>query len=185
METKNKGLIFTPDRSRGIEVYVDADFAGSWDKADALDSSNVLSRTGFVIMFCGAPVLWCSKLQTEIALSTAEAEYIALSMAMRAVIPLLQMFQELKGVFGIDSLVPVVKCRVFEDNESAIAMSKNKKFTPRTKHIALKYHHFRKFVRDGTINILSVDTREQLAFILTKPVELNQYIYLHKKLTGW
>ena len=185
LSNRDKGLIFTPDRSRGIEVYVDADFAGSWDKADAMDSSNVLSRTGYVIMFCGAPVLWCSKLQTEIALSTAEAEYIALSMAMRAVIPLLQMFQELKGVFGIHSLVPVVKCRVFEDNESAIAMSKNKKFTPRTKHIALKYHHFRKFVSDKTINILSVDTREQIADILTKPVELNQFIYLRRKLSGW
>ena len=75
--TRDKGIRFTPDKSRGIECFVDADFAGSWDKADAGNPENVLSRTGYIIFIHGCPVVWSSKLQTEIALSTAEAEYIA------------------------------------------------------------------------------------------------------------
>ena len=50
---------------------------------DTDDADNVMSRTGFVIMYANCPIYWVSKLQTEIALSTAEAEYIALSQALR------------------------------------------------------------------------------------------------------
>ena len=76
-----------PDKTKGLECFVDADFAGGWDRTDVDNAENVLSRTGFVIMYAGCPVYWVSKLQTEIALSTAEAEYIALSSALRDVLP--------------------------------------------------------------------------------------------------
>ena len=85
--TKDKGMIFTPGGDKGLECYVDADFAGGWDKADSGNPETVLSRSGYVLMYANCPVLWCSKLQTEIALSTTEAEYIALSQSMREVIP--------------------------------------------------------------------------------------------------
>jgi len=52
---------------------VDADFAGTWSASTADKTSSVKSRTGYVITFASCPVLWCSKLQTEIALSTTEA----------------------------------------------------------------------------------------------------------------
>ena len=74
LATKDRGIIYAPDRTKGLDVYVDADFAGGWDPLDANDASNVYSRTGFVIRYAGCPILWQSKLQTEIALSTAEAE---------------------------------------------------------------------------------------------------------------
>ena len=77
--TLDKGIIFKPDITKGVECFVDADFAGGWNQADAIDAGSVLSRTGYVIMYAGCPLTWCSKLQTEIALSTTEAEYIALS----------------------------------------------------------------------------------------------------------
>ena len=80
---------------------------------------------------------------------------------------------------------PEVYCKVFEDNESCIKMTKSEKFTPRTKHIALKYHHFRSFVDDNTIRILPISTKEQLADILTKPLEIPSFEYLRKKLMGW
>ena len=73
LATKNRGIVYAPDRMKGLDVYVDADFAGGWDPMDANDASNVYSRTGFVIRYAGCPILWQSKLQTEIALSTAEA----------------------------------------------------------------------------------------------------------------
>jgi len=81
LSTKEKGMIYHPDSTRGIEVFVEADFAGGWDPGDALNADNVYSCTGYVYVICyaGCPIFWQSKLQTEIALSTAEAEYIALS----------------------------------------------------------------------------------------------------------
>ena len=62
----DKGLIYKPDPSRGLECFVDADFAGAWDAEDKLNPENVLSRTGYVIMYAGCPVQWCSKLQHQL-----------------------------------------------------------------------------------------------------------------------
>jgi hypothetical protein len=78
--TKNRGIIFKPDKTKGLECFVDADFSGGWNQADANDAENLMSRTGYVIKYanCCCPIHWSSKLQTEIALSTAESEYIAL-----------------------------------------------------------------------------------------------------------
>ena len=82
-QRKNRGILCKPDRSKGIECFVDADFAGGWNQADALDASTCMSRTRCIMFYAGCPVIWCSKLQTEISLSTAEAEYIALSQDLR------------------------------------------------------------------------------------------------------
>ncbi len=87
LETKDKGLILKPTTELSLDMYVDADFAGRWHKEYAELCDSVLSRTGYVITFCGCPVTWSSKLQTEIALSTTESEYIALSTATRDILP--------------------------------------------------------------------------------------------------
>ena len=84
--TKDQGIILRPNKKLGLECYVDADFAGSWDPDQALDPRACLSRTGYVIFYANCPIIWQSKLQTTIALSTTEAEYVALSTAMRDVI---------------------------------------------------------------------------------------------------
>jgi hypothetical protein len=183
--TQNKGLIFKPNLKKGVVCYVDADFAGGWAKADADNAENVLSRTGFVIFYADCPLLWASRLQTEITLSTAEAEYVALSTAMREVIALIQLMDELKGILKLDFGTPEVYCDVFEDNESCISMATKRKFSPRTKHIAIKYHHFRKFVDEEVIKIHSIDTKEQTADIFTKPLDDKLFVHLRKKLCGW
>ena len=95
ISTKERGIIYSPDPSLGLVCFVDADFAGGWSQADAKNAENAMSRTVFVIMYAGCPIGWCSKLQTEIALSTDEAEYIALSQALREVIPLMTLLEEL------------------------------------------------------------------------------------------
>ncbi|MEY3108605.1 MAG: hypothetical protein RL730_956, partial [Actinomycetota bacterium] len=183
--TMDKGLKYSPDPNRGLECYVDADFAGGWSSGDHSNPECVLSRTGFVIMYAGCPVTWTSKLQTEIALSTTEAEYIALSQAMREVIPFMNLMQEIDDIFGIHNPSPQFHCRVFEDNRSCIKVAESPKFTPRTKHIAIKYHHFRRFVSDGTIVIKHIDTKEQIADMLTKPLEEASFKYLRQRLMGW
>ena len=140
--TKNRGIAFKPDDTHGLECYVDADFAGGWDKENPDDPDNVLCRTGYVVFYAGCPLVWASRMQTEIAMSTAESEYIALSMAMREELSLMQLMDEINKIFEIKILKPRIHCKVFEDNESCILMAKRRKFSPRTKHIGIKYHHF-------------------------------------------
>ena len=66
-----------------MECYVDADFAGGWSNADTNDENDIMSRSGYITTYVGCHIFWASKLQTEIVLSTAEAEYIALSQVLR------------------------------------------------------------------------------------------------------
>ena len=183
--TKEKGIRYKIDKSKGLECYVDADFAGGWDIADPHDASNLMSRTGFVIKYADCPIYWKSKLQTEITLSTAEAEYIALSTALREVIPLLTVMKEINEVFPLMMEPPNFYCKVWEDNQSCIAMATSQKFTPRTKHIALKYHHFKQYVESGQIQINYVHTELQQADILTKPVKIELFPKLRYMLMGW
>ena len=136
-------------------------------------------------MYANCPVLWCSKLQTEIALSTTEAEYIALSQSMREVIPFMTLLQEINKIFPINTKKAQFHCKVFEDNNSCISLATSEKFSPRTKHIALKYHHFRRYITDKLIDILPIDTKEQLADIFTKPLDEALFLYLREKQSGW
>jgi hypothetical protein len=152
----------------GLECYVDADFAGSWCKETSAKPASVLARTGYVIRLFGCPILWVSKLQTEIALSTTESEYIALSQAMREVVPLLDIFGQINKAFKCQDHKPTVKCTVFEDNNGALELATAPKMRPRTKHIAIKYHHFRSSMDSGAVQIKRVDTKNQIADLLTK-----------------
>jgi len=120
LDTRKRGIIYTPDRSKGLECYVDANFAGGWTQANASNAENVLSRTGYVIMYASCPILWVSRLQTEIALSTAEAEYIALSQALCDVIPLITLLKEVNTVFPVHVKSPTFVCKVHEDNQSVV-----------------------------------------------------------------
>ena len=183
--TSSRGIIYDPQPEKGLECFVDADFAGGWTQADADNAEQVMSRTGFVIRYAGCPIGWCSKLQSEIALSTAEAEYIALSQALREVIPLVSLIDELGGVFDLHVDTPNFVVKVWEDNQSCIAMAESTKFSPRTKHIALKYHHFKQFQDSGRINVQYVNTEDQLADILTKPLNDPAFFKLRRMLMGW
>lgn len=190
LSTKDKGMIYKPNRQQGVEVFVDADFAGGWSLDDAQNADNVYSRTGYVIRYAGCPIFWKSKLQTEIALSTAEAEYIALSQALRETIPMTNLMREMNDIFPLYIPQPKFILKVREDNQSCIAMTTNPKFTPRTKHIAIKYHHFRKHVitqtnPDGFIKIDYCSTDDQIADIFTKPVRDDIFFKLRKLLLNW
>ena len=127
----------------------------------------------------------CSKLQTEIALSTTESEYIALSQAMREVIPFMNLMVEVGEVFPLHNPKPEFHCKVFEDKNSCIRVAESSKFTPRTKHIAIKYHHFQKHVADKTISIFPIDTKDQLADTFRKPLDIVIFRKLRLLLMGW
>ena len=131
-------------------------------------------------------MIWSSKLQTEIALSTTAAEYVALSMAMREVLPLIELLQELRKFGLIKSInAPKVYCKVFEDNSGAIEIAKAPKMRPRTKYLNTKYHHFRDQVENGTIQLKYIGTDEQQADILTKAVDTRTFEKHRKAIMGW
>ena len=178
-------MIMKPDGTHELNCYVDADFAGGFTHETSHEKASVLSRTGYVINYSGCPILCVSKMQTEIALSTTEAEYIALSQSMRDLIPLRGILQELAKVLRVSSKVPITHSSVFEDNNGALELAREPKYRPRTKHIAIKYHHFREHVKNKTIKVLAIDTKEQIADIFTKPLEKASFEYLRYKLMGW
>ena len=170
---------------KGLECYVDADFAGGWTQANASNAENVLSRTGYVIMYASCPTLWVSWLQTKIALSTAEMEYIALSQALCDVIPLITLLKEVNGVFPVHVKTPTLVCQVHKDNQSCIIMTTSQKISPWTKHITLKYQHFCSFVKDRRIKTSYCRTTEQKADLLTKPLTGNLFFKLRYMLCRW
>ena len=137
-------------------------------------------------MYAGCPIIWASKMQSLIALSTTEAEYIALSTALREVISVINLIEELKQKgFEIPFPTPKVECRTFEDNRSCIEIATNHKTRARTKHLSVKLHHFRSHVVNKTITIEHVSTTSQIADIFTKPLPLKQFVYLRDRLMGW
>lgn len=184
--TRDKGIILNP-QEHSFDCFVDADFVGNWDRVNAdVDPSTAKSRTGYVLMYAGCPIVWSSKLQREIALSTTEAEYNALSESLRYVIHMMHMVDEILALGWEISTAPTrVHCKVFEDNSGALEMSRLPKMRPRTKHINIKMHHFRDHVRKKLISIHKIPTQYQLADIATKPQPEALFIAQRESIMQW
>jgi hypothetical protein len=129
-------------------------------------------------MFAGCPILWSSKLQSEIALSTTEAEYIALSQAMRDLILMQTIMREMTDVFGYMVQQATTHSTVFEDNKGCVDLIAAPTMCPRSRHISIKHHHFREHVRKGLIRIRWISTDMQLADIFTKPLATPKFTLL-------
>jgi hypothetical protein len=187
MATRDKGLILRPNTSKSFEVHVDCNFAGNWVKEDATeDPSTAKSRTGYIISYSGCPIIWASKLQTEVVLSSTESEYVGLSESLRITIMMMNLLNELQS-FGIPipKTTPTVYCKLFEDNAGAIHLATVPKMRPRTRHINQKYHHFREWVKSGLITVLPIDTLDQPADLLTKPLDLASFVKFRNAIMGW
>lgn len=185
MGTKDEGIRFRPTGNIVLDCYVDADFAGLWNAEDSQDPTCVRSRTGYVLIFGGCPLLWVSKLQTEIALSTAEAEYIALSQSMRDLLPLKGLISEVLTSYGVSLEEENTHSTVFEDNNGTLSLARTPAMTPRTKHIGVKYHFFREHVRNGTVKIVKVESENQKADIFTKGLGPQKFEAIRKMLMDW
>ena len=184
--TRDKGTILRPEHNRDLEVYVDADFAGNFDKSDTQNRDTARSRHGYIIMYKGCPMSWKSQLQTEICLSSTESEYTGLSYALREVIPIMHLLQEIKQQgFPIGNTMLKVMCKVFEDNSGTIEIVRTHKYRPRTKHLNVKLHHFRDYVSRGEILINQISSNMQLADYLTKPVNIEILTHLRRMVMGW
>ena len=189
--TRQKGYMILPDASKGVELHADADFAGNWDPSLAgEDIDTARSRHGYVLFFAGVPIFWKSQLQTEIALSSTEAEVIGLSAALRTAIPIVNMIAEMAEL-GFPVLAkqrePTIHCRVFEDNSGALQIATVPKMRPRTKHINNKYFHFLEYTTrdDSPFSFHKVGTEEQTADVLTKPLSLPSLEKHRRSILGW
>lgn len=104
---------------------------------------------------------WRSKKQSTVALSTAEAEYLAATHAAKQILWHRSLFDELE--------IPQPKTSIlFSDNQAAMSISHHPEFHARTKHIDIAHHFLRDLVEEGTIEIIYIQTRENLADVFTK-----------------
>lgn len=172
----------------GIDCYVDADFAGLWGFEDPQNPTCVKSRTGFVLCLAGCPIIWANKLQTDIALSTMEAEYNALSMALKELLPLKRLVEIVANAIQLP-LQPTIAMRVtvWEDNSGALTLANLEpgRMTPRSKHYGVKYHWFREHLNPNGIQVLKIDTADQQADMLTKALRTQKFELNRRQLMGW
>ncbi|KAL7475502.1 hypothetical protein ACHAW6_001413, partial [Cyclotella cf. meneghiniana] len=136
-KTCHLGIKCYPDPTQGCECYCDADFLRNWTRDFAqFDPSTSKSRSGWVVFYAEFPIIWASKLQSQVALSTTEAEYIGMSMALCNVIPIMELLDDMKDRLSqVICTHPIVYCKVFEDNTGALELACLPKLCPRTKHI--------------------------------------------------
>lgn len=145
-------LTFTRGSDFKVRGYCDSDYASDLDKSR--------STTGYVYTVGGNTVSWRSSLQKVVALSTTEAEYMALSDAVREGIWLKGICKELK----LSDEVFEIHC----DSQSAIYLAKNFVYREKTKHIATKYNFIREVIANGVVNVLKIHTSVNPADMLTK-----------------
>ncbi len=135
-----------------MNAYPDADFAGMYGHEKPTDPVCAKSRSGFVIVFAGVQVLWQSKLQTQTALSTMEAEVIALGACMKELIPIMDMVQSLAVTVGIPAGDVKMRVSVYEDNSGALVLAETlpPQFTPHSKYYTTKTIWFSEEINEQT-----------------------------------
>ena len=185
--TKDCGIQFQPNLKPGLDCYVDEDFAGLYGYEDDQDPVSVKSRTGFVLTLFGCPIIWSSKLQTEITLSSTAAEYVAFSMAMRELLPMRSLLKEMADKLHLKfAQSSLVRSTVFEDNQGCLSMVNTPKMSSRNKYLSLKYHFFRSHIgKDKGIEAKWIETTKQKADIFTKGLPEAQFQAIRKLLMGW
>ncbi|PKU66151.1 Retrovirus-related Pol polyprotein from transposon TNT 1-94 [Dendrobium catenatum] len=164
--TINYGLPLSGN-SFTLTSFVDSDWAG--------DQHDRKSTTGYCTFLGRSPVNWCVKKQSTIARSSTEAEYRALAAAAVDLTWTRQLLQEL----GRPQTNPT---QLFCDNTSAIALANNPVFHARTKHIEVDCHYIRECIKNKSIQVHHISTKDQLADIFTKALSTIRFRHLAHKL---
>ncbi|KAJ9547366.1 hypothetical protein OSB04_019909 [Centaurea solstitialis] len=145
--------------SLGVLGYVDSDHGKDMD--------NRRSVTGYVFTLDGCDISWRAHLQPTVALSTTEAEYMAVSEAVKEGV-------WLKGFFG--ELCERLKVEeVFCDNQGAVLLTKDRVFHDRTKHIDIRHRYIREVVARGDLKVVKISTDDNAADMLTKPLPVAKF----------
>ena len=163
--TKRFGILYTTSECSDLIGYTNSDWAGSVDDRK--------STAGYVFHMGSGAISWASKKQLIVALSIAEVEYVAATAATCQAVRMRRMLRSL----GQEQAKATM---IFCDNSSAIALSKNSVFHKRTKHINTRFHYIRELVNNGEIILEHCRTQEQVADILTKPLDQKSFEFLRK-----
>jgi len=153
--TRTLGLTFRrSDKKLNLDpiVYPDA----SW--ISEVDSGR--SHSGVITLLNGNPIHWWSKRQSMVALSSTEAEYIALGEAAKDAVWLREWLTAVLGV-----TVPI---RVLCDNQAALKIAANDADSARTRHYSARHHYVRSLINSHQLKLEWVSTAEQAADLLTK-----------------
>ncbi|KAL5538478.1 hypothetical protein UlMin_035497 [Ulmus minor] len=154
------GLIYKrKNKDLWLEGFVDSDYAGHED--------NRRSTTTYMFCINDYCISWKSQLQPIVALSTIEAEYIAVTEAIKEAIWLQGLLLELK--------VLKEKAVVYSNSQSAIHLCKNPMFHERTKHVDVRYHFIREKMTDGVIKVDQVSSENNPADMGTKALTVRKF----------
>ena len=147
-----------------IYGYYDSDWGG--------DIGTRRSTTGYIFLFRGSPLSWNSKLQRTVALSSSEAEYMALKEAIKEQQYIKAILKEISALY---SPIPIECLEIFTDSNSAIELAKNLIYHSRTKHVNIRYHYVRENVQNNTTKLSWIPTEGQLADALTKAISNDKW----------
>ena len=185
-KTRDKGTIVKPTKHLHLDLYVDADFAGLFKREDDRDPDSVRSRTGYVISLSDWPLVWKSTLQTHLSQSTLEAEYSSCSYALKTLLPLKSLIEEM--IENTDNTVledTTVYATVFEDNMGAYYLATNQRITNRTKYFQVKWHWFWEKYNEGLFRVVKCPTDEMRADFLTKMLTKDKFENNRRAVLGW
>ena len=165
--TKEYGLVFKK-QSTPMSGYSDSDFAG--------DVNDRKSTSGFVFLLNGSAISWRSKKQTVVAQSTTEAEYIAMSYAVREAIWIKSVIYDLK----CDLIPEITVVNIKTDNQQVLELSKNEIVSEKSKHIDVKYHLVRDHSISGTIELAHVPSCDMIADTMTKGLNKTKFSFFRQ-----
>ena len=151
--TRDLGLGFTKFNIHTLTGYTDSDWASNTE--DRKSTSGYLFKTT-------GPISWKTKRQPTVALSSTEAEYISLAEAIKEMIYLKRMI--------IDFDIQIEQTNIYCDNRGAIALSENPINHQRTKHIDIRYHFIRDYIKQNNCSLYHINSSDNLADALTKPL---------------
>jgi hypothetical protein len=164
---QNYGLRYTSSSDIELHGFADSYWAGS--AADKRSTSGMCFNLG------SAMISWGSRKHKSIALSTAEAEYIAACEACTKVVWLRKL---ICGLFDQVQDLTIIYC----DNQSCIRLSEHPMFHEQSKHIEIKYYFIRDKVQEGEVKLQYISIDEQTTYILTKPLSRIKFSYLRDKM---
>uniref|UniRef100_A0A0W0FDG7 Reverse transcriptase Ty1/copia-type domain-containing protein n=1 Tax=Moniliophthora roreri TaxID=221103 RepID=A0A0W0FDG7_MONRR len=152
---------------QGFIAYADSDWV--------TDEDIRVSQTGYLINFACAPVFWVSQKQKSVALSSTEAEYMALSDCARQIKWIINLFSEIE--------YPIAKLLLLSDNQGAIFISKNQVTEKQTKHIDIEYHHIRECVAKTKVEVFFIPTNQQPVDLMMKNLPWDKF-QRHREFLG-